>query len=319
MHVPATSPTSVAIIGSGPAGYTAAIYAARAGLSTVVYQGIQPGGQLTTTTVVENYPGYPQGVDGVQMMLDFQTQAQRFGAVVVADTVTAVSFDCYPFHLITENQASVWAKAVIIATGASAKWLGLDSEQQFNGRGVSACATCDGFFFKGQEVAVVGGGDTAAEEALYLSNICKKVYLCIRSGHMKASHIMQERIANTPTIVRLFHTQVEEIVGQEVVTGIRLLNHETHTIYEQPVQGVFIAIGHLPNTRLFENYLALDGHGYIKTVPGTTRTNIPGVFAAGDVQDPIYRQAITAAGTGCMAALEAEKFLTQGMPLAASN
>jgi thioredoxin reductase (NADPH) len=313
MHYPHNSVLSVAIIGSGPAGYAAAIYTTRAGLSTVLYQGMQPGGQLTTTTLVENYPGYPQGVQGTQMMVDFQLQAQRFGATVVADEVTEVSFERYPFQLTTVSHGIIEAKAVIIATGASAKWLGLESEQRLNGKGVSACATCDGFFFKNQEVAVIGGGDTAAEEALYLSNICKKIYLCIRGSHMKASHIMQGRIANIPNIVRLFYTQVEEIVGQESVQGIKLFDHQTATLYEQPVQGVFIAIGHIPNTRLFENYLELDERGYIKTVPGSTHTNIPGIFAAGDVQDPIYRQAITAAGTGCMAALAAEKFLTNSI------
>jgi thioredoxin reductase (NADPH) len=315
--MPSQSPTntSVAIIGSGPAGYTAAIYAARAGLDVVLLQGMQPGGQLTTTTTVENYPGYPHGVLGPQMMADFQLQAQRFGTYIEQATVTAVDFSVTPFQLTLDRQAVVEAKAVIIATGASAKWLGLPSEKYLNGRGVSACATCDGFFFKGQEVGVVGGGDTAAEEALYLSNLCKKVYLFVRSNRMKASHIMQHRITQIPNIVVLLHTHVQEVLGQEAVVGVRLLNNQTNDAYELMLQGLFIAIGHQPNTGLFKDYLELDERGYIKTTPGSTKTNIAGVFAAGDVQDSIYRQAITAAGSGCMAALDAERFLTAHHPL----
>jgi thioredoxin reductase (NADPH) len=303
------SPISVAIIGSGPAGYTAAIYATRAGLDVVLYQGIEPGGQLTTTTEVENYPGYPTGVLGSQMMMDFQTQAQRFGTDIQNATVTAVNFSTYPFQLTINNETHVTAKTVIIATGASAKWLGLPSEQRLNGRGVSACATCDGFFFRKQEVAVVGGGDTAAEEASYLSKLCHRVHLLVRGNQMRASHIMQQRVLQQENITVHFHTEVQEILGDQEVTGIRLLDNQNQTTYELSVQGVFIAIGHQPNTQLFTSYLQLDPRGYIQTVPGTTRTNIPGVFAAGDVQDSIYRQAITAAGTGCMAALEAERFL----------
>lgn len=308
-----SSSTSVAIIGSGPAGYTAAIYAVRAGLDVVLYQGMQPGGQLTTTTEVENYPGYPTGVLGSQMMMDFQAQAQRFGTDIQNATVTTVDFSTYPFQLTINSTTHVTAKTVIIATGASAKWLGIPSEQRLNGRGVSACATCDGFFFRKQEVAVVGGGDTAAEEASYLSKLCHRVHLLVRAGQMRASHIMQQRILQQENIIIHLHTKVQEILGDQEVTGVRLLDNQTQATYELPVQGVFIAIGHQPNTQLFTSYLQLDAKGYIQTVPGSTRTNIPGIFAAGDVQDSIYRQAITAAGTGCMAALEAERFLaTQG-------
>ncbi len=308
-HPNTSSPISVAIIGSGPAGYTAAIYAARAGLDSVLYQGIQPGGQLTTTTEVENYPGYPTGVLGSQMMVDFQAQAQRFGTDIQNATVTTVNFSTYPFQLTINNMIQVTAKTVIIATGASAKWLGLPSEQRLNGRGVSACATCDGFFFRKQEVAVVGGGDTAAEEASYLSKLCHRVHLLVRGDQMRASHIMQQRVLQQENIIVHFHTEVQEILGDQEVTGIRLLDNQKQTTYELTVQGVFIAIGHQPNTQLFTSYLELDARGYIQTVAGSTCTNIPGIFAAGDVQDSIYRQAITAAGTGCMAALEAERFL----------
>lgn len=307
MHLP--SPISVAIIGSGPAGYTAAIYVARAGLDVVLYQGMQPGGQLTTTTEVENYPGYPTGVLGSQMMADFQTQAQRFGTVIHPATVTGANFATYPFQLTINNNEVVTAKTAIIATGASAKWLGLPSEQRLYGKGVSACATCDGFFFRKQDVAVVGGGDTAAEEASYLSKLCRQVHLLVRGDHMRASHIMQQRILQRENIIVHFQTQVQEILGDEAVVGVSLVDKKKQMTYELPVQGVFIAIGHEPNTALFNSYLQLDAKGYIQTIPGSTRTSIPGVFAAGDVQDSIYRQAITAAGTGCMAALEAERFL----------
>lgn len=303
------SPISVAIIGSGPAGYTAAIYAVRAGLDVVLYQGMQPGGQLTTTTDVENYPGYPTGVLGSQMMRDFQAQAQRFGTDIQNATVTAVNFSTYPFELTINNKAHVLAKTVIIATGASVRWLGLPSEQRLYGKGVSACATCDGFFFRKQEVAVIGGGDTAAEEASYLSKLCHQVHLLVRGKEMRASHIMQQRIFQQNNIKVHFHTEVQEILGDQEVTAVRLLDKHQQTTYELPVQGVFVAIGHQPNTQLFTSYLQVDARGYIQTIPGSTRTNIPGILAAGDVQDNIYRQAITAAGTGCMAALEAERFL----------
>jgi thioredoxin reductase (NADPH) len=271
---------------------------------------MQPGGQLTTTTEVENYPGYPKGVLGSQMMLDFQAQAQRFGTIIHPATVTAVNFSAYPFQLTIDNKTLITAKTVIVATGASAKWLGLPSEQRLNGKGVSACATCDGFFFRQQEVAVVGGGDTAAEEALYLSKLCYQVHLLVRGRQMRASNIMQQRIFQRKNIIVHFHTEVQEILGEQEVVGVRLLDNHERIIYDLPVSGVFIAIGHQPNTQLFSPYLELDTKGYIQTVPGSTRTNIPGIFAAGDVQDSIYRQAVTAAGTGCMAALEVERFLT---------
>lgn len=299
----------VLIIGSGPAGYTAAIYAARAGLDPILYQGHQPGGQLTITTDVENYPGYPEGVQGPQMMRSFQQQAQRFGTTIHEDNVTAVDLSAYPYQAIINDQHTVKAKAIIIATGASAQWLGLPSEKRLNGKGVSACAICDGFFFRGQEVAVVGGGDSAAEEASYLSNICSKVYMLVRRDRLRASTILQQRVMSKPNIEILWQTEVEEILGGEVVTGVRVVHNPTQHKYEIPLQGFFVAVGHQPNTALFAPYLNLDAQGYIKTVPGTTQTNVPGVFAAGDVQDSVYRQAVTAAGTGCMAALDAERFL----------
>lgn len=297
------------IIGSGPAGYTAAIYAARAGLNPILYQGAQPGGQLTITTDVENYPGYPEGVLGPQMMVEFQQQAQRFGTQIIPANITAVDFSTYPYKLTVDGKDTVLGKAVIIATGASAKWLGLPSEERLNGKGVSACAICDGFFFKGQDVAVVGGGDSAAEEAIYLSNICTKVYVLVRKDHMRASQIMQKRLMSKPNVEICWNTEVEEILGQEKVESIRIVNNQTHTKQELTVQACFMAIGHHPNTDIFSPYLELDEKGYIKTIPGTTHTNIAGVFAAGDVQDHVYRQAVTAAGTGCMAALDAERFL----------
>lgn len=300
---------SIAIIGSGPAGYTAAIYAARAGLDVVLYQGTQPGGQLTITTEVENYPGYADGVLGTQMMMDFQKQAQRFGTIIKTATITAVDFSVYPLQLTVENKELVLAKSVIIATGAAAKWLGLEAEKRLNGHGVSSCAVCDGFFFKGQEVAVVGGGDSAAEEATYLANICKKVHLLVRGERMRASYIMQQRVMNKSNIEVHWHTAVEAILGEQEVEGVQVINNHTQQRTTLPIQGFFVAIGHQPNTGLFAPYLALNAQGYIQTTPGTTTTNIPGVFAAGDVQDAIYRQAVTAAGTGCMAALEAERFL----------
>lgn len=304
---------NVLIIGSGPAGYTAAIYAARAGLSPILYQGHQPGGQLTITTDVENYPGYPEGVQGPQMMRDFQQQAQRFGTTIHTANVTAVNLSAYPYQATINDQHTIKAKAIIIATGATAKWLGLPSEKRLNGKGVSACAICDGFFFKGQEVAVVGGGDSAAEEASYLSNICGKVYMLVRKDTLRASAILQQRVMNRPNIEILWQTEVEEILGEEAVVGVRVVNNQTQRKQDIPLQGVFVAVGHQPNTALFASYLNLNAQGYIQTVAGTTQTNVPGVFAAGDVQDSVYRQAVTAAGTGCMAALDAERFLaTQG-------
>ena len=300
---------NVLIIGSGPSGYTAAIYAARAGLHPVLYQGTEPGGQLTTTTDVENYPGYPEGVQGPQMMLDFQQQAQRFGTDIRSAQVMAVDFSLYPHQITIDDQHTVQAKTVIIATGASAKWLGLPSEARLNGKGVSACAVCDGFFFKGQDVAVVGGGDSAAEEASYLSNICRKVYMLVRKDKMRASDIMQKRIRSKLNIKILWNTEVEAILGEAAVAGVRVVNNQTQVSKILSIQGFFVAIGHQPNTALFAPYLDLNAQGYIQTLPGTTQTNVLGVFAAGDAQDAVYRQAVTAAGTGCMAALDAERFL----------
>lgn len=305
----ATEKVNVLIIGSGPAGYTAAIYAARAGLNPVLYQGDQPGGQLTITTDVENYPGYPDGIMGPEMMVDFQKQAERFGTDVRTGYVTAVDFSSYPHKVTVDDKHEIVANAVIISTGASAKWLGLPSEQRLNGSGVSACAVCDGFFFRGQEVAVIGGGDTAAEEASYLSNICSKVYVLVRRDEMRASHIMQKRIMNAKNIEILWNTEALEVLGENEVEGMKVINNQTKEVKEIPIQGFFVAIGHKPNTDIFKGFLDMDENGYIKTVPGTTRTNIEGVFASGDAQDHVYRQAVTAAGTGCMAALDAERFL----------
>ena len=299
----------VLIIGSGPAGYTAAIYAARAGLNPVLYQGSQPGGQLTITTDVENFPGYPEGVQGPQMMVEFQQQAQRFGTDIRLANVTAVDFSGYPHQVTIDNEHTIKAKTVIIATGASAKWLGLPSETRLNGKGVSACAICDGFFFKGQDVAIVGAGDSAAEEAIYLSNICRKVYMLVRKDKMRASDIMQKRVMSKPNIEILWNTETEEILGEDTVSGVRVINNQTQAQQEIAIQGFFVAIGHQPNTGIFAPYLDLNAQGYIQTIPGTTKTNVPGVFAAGDAQDSVYRQAVTAAGTGCMAALDAERFL----------
>lgn len=299
----------ILIIGSGPAGYTAAIYAARAGLKPVLYMGEQPGGQLTITNDVENYPGYPEGVNGPQMMMDFQQQAERFGTDVRTGLATQVDFSIYPLKVIIDDKHEIRAESVIISTGASAKWLGLPSEQRLNGQGVSACAVCDGFFFRNQDVAVVGAGDTACEEATYLSKLCKKVYLIVRRDEMRASKIMQKRVLNAKNIEVLWNTQTQEILGENEVEGVRVVNSLTKEVKEIPVQGFFVAIGHKPNTDIFKGYLDLDESGYIKTTPGSTKTNIEGVFAAGDAQDHIYRQAVTAAGTGCMAALDAERFL----------
>jgi thioredoxin reductase (NADPH) len=297
------------IIGSGPAGYTAAIYASRAGLNPVLYTGGQPGGQLTITNDVENYPGYPDGVVGPQMMMDFQRQAERFGTQVRSGIVTKVDFSGEIHKLTIDNSFIIEAETVIVSTGASAKWLGLESEQRLNGKGVSACAVCDGFFFRGQEVAVVGGGDTACEEASYLSKLCKKVYLIVRRDQMRASQIMQKRVLNTPNIEILWNSVTEEILGEESVNGIRIKNTVTNETKDIPVTGFFVAIGHQPNTEIFKGILDMDENGYLITEKGSTRTNIEGVFACGDAQDSVYRQAVTAAGTGCMAALDAERYL----------
>jgi thioredoxin reductase (NADPH) len=306
-----TEQVNVLILGSGPAGYTAAIYASRAGLSPVLYQGAQPGGQLTITTDVENYPGYPTGITGPEMMMDFQKQAERFGTDTRYGMATAVDFSSYPHKVIIDDSHEITANAVIISTGASAKWLGIPSEARLNGKGVSACAVCDGFFFRGTEVAIVGAGDTAAEEASYLSKLCKKVYMLVRREEMRASLIMQRRVLNTANIEVLWNTETDEILGEEEVEGVRVFNNKTGEKRVIPISGFFVAIGHEPNTKIFKDYLDLDTNGYIKTVPGTTKTNVEGVFASGDAQDHVYRQAITAAGTGCMAALDAERFLAE--------
>ncbi len=298
------------IIGSGPAGYTAAIYAARANLKPVMYQGIQPGGQLTITTEVENYPGYPDGVQGPEMMVHFEKQAARMGADIRYGLATKVDFLKPPFKVWIDEEKIIEADTVIIATGASAKWLGLESEQRLNGFGVSACAVCDGFFFRGKEVAIVGAGDTAAEEALYLSKLCSTVHMFIRRHEMRASKIMQERVQRTPNIKVYWNTETEEVLGESKVAAVRIRNNKTGQSQEIPVNGFFVAIGHQPNSDIFKGWLEMDEAGYILTVPGTSRTNIEGIFAAGDVQDKIYRQAVTAAGSGCMAALDAERYLS---------
>ena len=298
------------IIGTGPAGYTAAIYAARADLQPVVYTGLVMGGQLTQTTDVDNFPGYPKGITGVEMMDDLRTQAERFGTDIRFGVITATDFSKKPFKVTTDDGVMIEAETVIISTGATAKWLNIPSEERYNGHGVSACATCDGFFYKGMDVAVVGGGDTAAEEATYLANLCKKVYLIVRRDELRASKAMQHRIFNTPNIEVLWNHVTEEIIGDnKFVTGVRVKNVKTDLVKTVDVQGFFVAIGHQPNTDIFAGQLELDELGYIKTVPGTTKTSVKGVFAAGDVQDHVYRQAITAAGTGCMAAIEAERWL----------
>ncbi len=297
------------IIGSGPAGYTAAIYASRANLNPVLYQGLQPGGQLTITTEVENYPGYPDGVQGPEMMVDFEKQAKRMGADIRYGIATRVDFSGRPLKVQFDEEKWIEAESVIISTGASAKWLGLESEQRLNGFGVSACAVCDGFFFRGKEVAIVGAGDTAAEEALYLSKLCTTVHMFIRKDHMRASKVMQERVLNTPNIKVYWNTETDEILGDKAVTGVRIKNNVTGETQQIPVNGFFVAIGHQPNSEIFRGFVDMDDAGYIRTVPGSTRTNVPGVFASGDVQDKIYRQAVTAAGSGCMAALDAERYL----------
>jgi thioredoxin reductase (NADPH) len=297
------------IIGSGPAGYTAAIYAARADMKPVLYEGLQPGGQLTITTEVENYPGYPDGIEGPEMMNLFKKQAERLGTDIRFGMATAVDFSAYPLKVTIDDAHIIEAEAVIIATGASAKWLGIPSEQRLNGSGVSACAVCDGFFYKGQDVAIVGAGDTAAEEASYLAKICNKVYMLVRKDAMRASKAMQHRVENTANIEVLYNTETDEILGEFGVEGVRVKNNITGATREMPISGFFVAIGHQPNTDIFKDYLDLDEQGYIITKPGSSKTNIKGVFACGDAQDKIYRQAITAAGSGCMAALDAERFL----------
>jgi thioredoxin reductase (NADPH) len=298
------------IIGSGPAGYTAAIYAARANLKPVLYQGIQPGGQLTITTEVENYPGYPEGIQGPEMMVDFEKQATRMGADIRFGLATSVDFSSKPYKVTIDESKVMTADAVIIATGASAKWLGMPSEQRLNGSGVSACAVCDGFFFRGKEVAIVGAGDTAAEEALYLSKMCTNVHMIVRRHEMRASKVMQDRVLKTSNIIVYWNTETQEVLGENKVEAVRLLNTAKQEETTVPVSAFFVAIGHQPNSDIFKNYLDLDEQGYIKTVPGTSRTNMEGVFACGDVQDKIYRQAVTAAGSGCMAALDAERYLS---------
>lgn len=298
------------IIGSGPAGYTAAIYAARAGLNPVLYQGIQPGGQLTITTEVENYPGYADGVQGPDMMVHFEKQASRMGADIRYGVATKVDFSAVPFKVEIDDEKWIEAESVIISTGASAKWLGIESEQRLNGYGVSACAVCDGFFFKGKEVAIVGAGDTAAEEALYLSKLCTTVHMIVRRNEMRASKVMQDRVLNTTNIKMYWNSETDEVLGDKKVTGVRIKNNKTGHKTEIPVSAFFVAIGHSPNSEIFKGWLDMDEAGYIKTIPGTSKTNIEGVFASGDVQDKVYRQAVTAAGTGCMAALDAERYLS---------
>ena len=300
----------VLIIGSGPAGYTAAIYTSRAGLKTLLYKGDQPGGQLTITSDVENYPGYPDGVLGPQMMIDFENQASRFGAEIKSGMIKDVDFQADNLKATAEDGNVIETKTVIISTGASAKWLNLESEQRLNGKGVSACAVCDGFFFKNQVVAVVGGGDTAAEEALYLSKLTSEVHLIVRRDEMRASTIMQNRVMENKKINIHWNSEIKEVLGDDAVTGIRIFNNISNEISNINLQGLFIAIGHKPNTDIFKDYLDMDENGYIKTIPGSSQTNIKGVFATGDAQDHIYRQAVTAAGSGCMGALDAERFIS---------
>ena len=300
------------IVGSGPAGYTAAIYAARANMAPVLYTGHEPGGQLMITTDVENFPGYPEGIMGPEMMEDLRKQAERFDTKIVSDMITKVDFSGPVHKLWSESGEEIHAHSVIISTGASAKWLGIESEKKFMNIGVSACAVCDGFFFRGMEVAVVGGGDSAAEEASYLAKLCPKVHLLVRRDELRASKIMQERVINTENIEIHWNTSTEEIFGtDEGVEGVRVINNITKEKSEIPVKAFFVAIGHTPNTKIFDDWLDQDETGYLKVTPGSTVTNREGIFASGDAQDRIYRQAITAAGTGCMAALDAERYLTE--------
>ncbi|MDH6304136.1 thioredoxin reductase (NADPH) [Parabacteroides sp. PF5-5] len=300
------------IIGSGPAGYTAAIYASRANLSPVLYEGIQPGGQLTTTTDIENFPGYPEGIAGFDMMEDLKKQATRFGADIRIGVVTSVDLDNKPYTVTIDGEKTVETDTIIIATGATAKYLGLADEQKYAGMGVSACATCDGFFYRKKKVAVVGGGDTACEEALYLSSLASQVYMIVRKPFLRASNVMQKRVMNTPNITVLFEHNTLGLYGEQGVEGVHLIKRKGEPNEEKvslEIDGFFLAIGHTPNSKLFQKWLETDETGYIKTIPGTPKTNMPGVFAAGDVADPHYRQAVTAAGTGCMAAIEAERYL----------
>ena len=299
------------IIGSGPAGYTAAIYASRAGLKPILYTGREPGGQLMITTEVDNFPGYPDGINGPAMMEELRKQAERFGTEVRYELIEKVDFSGRPHKLFTEGGVEIQADAVIISTGASAKWLGLESEYRLQNKGVSACAVCDGFFFKNQEVAIVGGGDTAAEEATYLAKLCKTVHLLVRRDEMRASKIMQQRVMNTPNLIVHWNTDTLEILGEDEVKGVRIANNKTNVEETLNVTGFFVAIGHKPNTDIFKDFLELDETGYIIAKPGTSFTNIEGVFVSGDAADKVYRQAVTAAGTGCMAALDAERWLTQ--------
>lgn len=303
------------IIGSGPAGYTAAIYAARANLAPVLYEGMQPGGQLTQTTEVENFPGYPNGIDANMMMADFRTQAERFGTDIRFGAVTAVDFSNRPHKVVVDGETTIEADTVIIATGASAKYLGIDDEKRFAGKGVSACATCDGFFYRKKRVAVVGGGDTACEEAIYLAGLCEKVYLIVRKPFLRASKIMQNRVLNTPNICVMFEYNTQSLLGTDCVEGARLVWRKglpDEKTVDIEIDGFFLAIGHHPNSELFSQFVDTDEAGYIKTFPaGTPRTNVPGVFAAGDVADPTYRQAVVAAGSGCKAAIEAERYIAE--------
>lgn len=302
------------IIGSGPAGYTAAIYAGRADLKPVLYSGIQPGGQLTTTTIVENFPGYPNGVDGNQMMMDLKEQASRFGADIRDGSISKVDFSKHPYHIVDERGNEILADTVIIATGASAKYLGLADEEKYRGQGVSACATCDGFFYRKRTVAVVGGGDTACEEAMYLAGLAKKVYMIVRKPYLRAAEIMQQRVKEKENIEILFETNTLGLFGENGVEGAHLVKRKGESDEEEfdiAIDGFFLAIGHKPNTELFKDYIDLDEQGFIKVVPGTTSTNVPGVFAAGDVADPVYRQGIVAAGSGAKAAIEADRYLQQ--------
>jgi thioredoxin reductase (NADPH) len=309
MEKKSTEKVRLLIIGSGPAGYTAAVYAARANLDPVLYQGIQPGGQLTITTEVENYPGYPEGIQGPEMMVDFEKQAIRMGANIRFGMATSADLSRRPFRITIDESEEIEADALVIATGASAKWLNLESEQRLNGYGVSACAVCDGFFFRGQEVVIVGAGDTACEEALYLSKIASTVHMLVRKDKMRASRIMQERVDKTPNIIVYWNTETVEILGEQKVTGVRVRNNLSGQESEIAAGAFFVAIGHTPNSVIFKGQLDMDEQGYIRTVPGSTRTSVEGVFAAGDVQDKTYRQAVTAAASGCMAALDAERYL----------
>ena len=301
------------IIGSGPAGYTAAIYAARANLKPVMYTGLLQGGQLVNTTDVENYPGYPTGILGPEMMEDFKKQAERFGTDIRFGMATKVDFSVRPFKVWIDDTKEVTADAVILATGAEAKWLGLDSEKRLNGSGVSACAVCDGFFYRNSEVAIVGAGDTACEEAIYLSKLCTKVHMIVRKGEgeMRASKIMQERVQDTPNIQVYWNSETDEILGEHGVEGVRIKNNKTGETQEIAIKGFFVAIGHQPNSGVFKDFINTDEQGYVLTTPGTPRTNVPGVFACGDLQDKMWRQAVTAAGSGCMAALDAERWLSE--------